>query len=184
MTFQKSSRRRPQEDPNPRDPQTLFLVRPETKSCPGSANSKSSSTALAHGVTPVRKRRFTALYWPSNGVSLQKRRPKASTDDRPSTRTLLFSFLFDSRALIATLRHIASTTRTALCLVHHVHTWPLAIAIDDPDHVQPVRRPCSSPPISRSRFQFEFRKRTPVKLICFRFICEKTSLGERNQKKK
>ena len=140
--------------------------------------------ALAHGVTPVRKRRFTALYWPSNGVSLQKRRPKASTDDRPSTRTLLFSFLFDSRALIATLRHIASTTRTTLCLVHHVHTWPLAIAIDDPDHVQPVRRPCSSPPISRSRFQFEFRKRTPVKLICFRFICENTSLGERNQKKK
>ena len=29
-----------------------------------------------------------------NGVTLQKRRPKASTDDRPSTRKLLFSFSF------------------------------------------------------------------------------------------
>ena len=80
---------------------------------------------LAHGVTLVRKLRFTALYWPSNGVSLQKRRPKASADDHPSTRKLLFlffSFLFDT--FIATLRHIASTTRTAMriCLVHHVHT--------------------------------------------------------------
>ena len=136
MTFQKSSRRRP----NPRNPQTLLLVRPETSSC-----RVLQIPSRPRGVTPVRKRRFTALYWPSNGVSLQKRRPKASTDDRPSTRTLLFSFLFDSRALIATLRHIASTTQTALC---PVHTWPLAIAIDDPDPVQPVRRPFSSPPIS------------------------------------
>ena len=43
----------------------------------------------------------------------------------------------------------------------------------------------SSPPTSRSRFsEFEFRKRTPVKLICFRFICEKPNLGGRKQKKK
>ena len=72
----------------------------ETSACPawdeylpGSANSKSSST-LALGVTLVRKPRFTALHWPSNGVSLQKRRPKASTDDRPSTRKLLFFLSF------------------------------------------------------------------------------------------
>ena len=47
------------------------------------------------GVALVRKPRLTASRcWTSNGVSLQKRRPKASTytDDRPSTRKLLFSF--------------------------------------------------------------------------------------------
>ena len=57
-----------------------------------SANSKSSST-LAQGVALVRKPRLTALRcWTSNGVSLQKRRPKTSTDYRPSTRKPLFSF--------------------------------------------------------------------------------------------
>ena len=57
-----------------------------------SANSKSSST-LAQGVTLVRKPRLTASRCStSNGVSLQKRRPKASTDDRPKHSKLLFSF--------------------------------------------------------------------------------------------
>ena len=42
---------------------------------------------------------FTELYWPSNGVSLQKRRPSLikllrCTDDRPSIRNLLFSFRY------------------------------------------------------------------------------------------
>ena len=48
---------------------------------------------LAQGVTLVRKPRLTgSRCWTSNLVSLQKRRPNASTDDRPSTRKLLFSF--------------------------------------------------------------------------------------------
>ena len=58
--------------------------------------------------------------------------------------------------------------------------------MDDQDPAQPVRvHRRSSPPTSRSQFsEFEFRKRTSVKLIRFRFICEKPSLGERKQKKK
>ena len=89
------------------------LVRHETSIC---RVLQIPSRPRCHGVTLVRKLRFTALYWPSNGVSLQKRTPKASTDDHPSTQKLhyLDSFPFDSLALIATLRHIASTTRTAM----------------------------------------------------------------------
>ena len=90
------------------------LVRHETSIC---RVLQIPSRPRCHGVTLVRKLRFTALYWPSNGVGLQKRTPKASTDDHPSTQKLLYlqnSFPFDSRALIATLRHIASTTRTAV----------------------------------------------------------------------
>ena len=60
--------------------------------------------------------------------------------------------------------------------------------MDDQDPARPVRirvHRRSSPPTSRSRFsEFEFRKRTPVKLIRFRFICEKPSLGGTKQKKK
>ena len=57
--------------------------------------------------------------------------------------------------------------------------------MDDQDPARPVRVHRRSPPTSRSRFsEFEFRKRTPVKLIRFRFICEKPSLGERQQKTK
>ena len=71
----------------------------ETFACPAwneylscSANSKLSST-LAEGVTLVRKASLTASRCrTSNGVSLQKRRPNASTDDRSSTRKVLFSF--------------------------------------------------------------------------------------------
>ena len=48
-----------------------------------------------------------------NGVTLHKQRPKLL---QTTTQALenSFPFLFDSRALIATLRHIASTTRTAM----------------------------------------------------------------------
>ena len=89
-------------------------------------------------------------------------------------------------ALIATLDHIASTTRTAMPCASRSH--PLAIAISmtrpGPDPAQTVRRRCSSPAASRSQFQFECCKRTPVQLIRFRFICKKTSLGGRKQKEK
>ena len=82
--------------------------------------------SLAHGVILLSKPRFTALYWPST-VKLFKykgQKPKASSDDRPSTRKLLFSLHLDSRALIATLRHIASTTRTAkLCTMFIPSLW-------------------------------------------------------------
>ena len=68
---------------------------------------------------------------------------------------------------------------------------PLAIAIA----ISMTRRPTRTPPnpsaavavlpaTSRSQFQFECRKRTPVKLIRFRFICKKTSLGERIKAKR
>ena len=82
-------------------------------------------------------------------------------------------------------RHCATSLRQReqLCLVHHVHIWPFAaIVIDAPDPAQPVRRCCSSPATSVSQFQSECRKRTPVKLIWFRFICEKKSLNERKKK--
>ena len=119
MTFQRLSSRRIQSS------------RPsQTVACPalrrvfsGFANSKSSST-LAHGVTLPHKPRFTAVYWPSS-VKLFKnegQKPKASTDDRPSTRKLLISFHFDSRALIAPRCATSLRRREPLCLVHHVHT--------------------------------------------------------------
>ena len=45
--------------------------------------------ACPRQVVLVRKPRLTASRcWTSNGVCLQKRRPKASTDDRPNTRKL------------------------------------------------------------------------------------------------
>ena len=66
------------------------LVRHETSIC---RVLQIPSRPRCHGVTLVRKPRFTALYWPSNGVSLQKRRPEASTDDHPIALSLkLFSF--------------------------------------------------------------------------------------------
>ena len=62
---------------------------------------------------------------------------------------------------------------------------PLAIAIAvSMTRPGPRRCHCSSPATSRSQFQFECCKRTPVKLIRFRFICKKTSLGGRKQKEK
>ena len=102
------------------------LVRHETSIC---RVLQIPSRPRCHGVTLVRKLRFTALYWPSNGVSLQKRRPKASTDDHPSTQNCATS-----------LRR-----REPLCLVYHVHTLPLAIAIamDDQD---PAPNPSARPP--------------------------------------
>ena len=86
------------------------LVRHETSIC---RVLQFPSRPRCHGVTLVRKLRFTALYWPSNGVSLQKRRPKleASADDHPST---IFKILFFSIVARHVLRHIASTTRTAM----------------------------------------------------------------------
>ena len=48
------------------------------------------SRPRCHGVTLVRKLRFTALYWPSNGVSLQKRRPSLKL--LQTTTQALFSF--------------------------------------------------------------------------------------------
>ena len=69
-----------------------------------------------------------------------------------------------------------------------VHTLPLAIAVamDDQDPAQPVRvHRRSSPPTSRSRVsEFEFRKRTSVKLIRTRFICGKSSQEKAKKKKK
>ena len=67
---------------------------------------------------------------------------------------------------------------------------PLAIAIaismtrPGPRPTRPPLLHLQSPATSRSQFQFECCKRTPVKLIRFRFICKKTSLGGRKQKRK
>ena len=121
-------------------------------------------------------------YWPSNGVSLQNRGLTLLQTTNQSLENCFF--LFDSRALIATLRHIASTTRTALSCAPHSH-----LACGDRNDRTPPNPSAAvavlrSPATSRSRFQFECRKITPLKLIRFRFICEKTSLGERKQKKK
>ena len=63
------------------------LVRHETSIC---RVLQIPSCPRCHGVTLVRKLRFTALYWPSHGEGLQKRRPKASTDDHPSTQKLIY----------------------------------------------------------------------------------------------
>ena len=182
MTFQRlRSRRRLQ---SLRPSETFHrLVRHETSIC---RVLRIPSRPRCHGVTLVRKLRFSALHWPSNGVSLQKRGPKASTDDHPSLKNCsIFKILFVStRTLIAPLRHIASN-RYALCTTFTPCRWR-SRSMDDQDPAQPVRvYRRSSPPTSRSQFsEFEFRKRTSVKLFRFRFICEKPSLGERKQKKK
>ena len=102
-----------QEEFNPRDPRRLLLVRPETGICRvlqiPSRPRRLLTVSLCSINRDLQRQPSTV-----NGETLQKRRPKASTDDRPSTRKLLFSFLFDSRALIATQRRIASTTQTAM----------------------------------------------------------------------
>ena len=120
--------------------------------------------------------------WPSNGVSLWKRGLTLLQSTDQSLENC--SFLFDSQALIATLHHIASMTWTALPCAPRSH---LGFGNRD-DRTSPNPSAAvavlQSPATSRWRFQFECRKRTPVKLIRFRFICEKTSLGERKQKKK
>ena len=58
-------------------------------------------------------------YWPSNGVSLQNRGLTLLQTADQSLENC--SFLFDSRALIATLRHIASMTQTALPCALYSH---------------------------------------------------------------
>ena len=98
MTFQRLiSRRRLQS----LQPSETFqrLVRHETSIC---RVLQIPNRPRCHGVTLVRKLRFTALYWPSNCVSLQKRRPKLLKKNNPTTQKLLYlknSFLFDSRTL-------------------------------------------------------------------------------------
>ena len=58
--------------------------------------------------------------------------------------------------------------------------------MDDQDPAQPVRvHRRSSPPTSRSQFsEFEFRKRTSVKLIRFPFVRNQASVRESKKKKK
>ena len=85
-----------------------------------------------------------------------------------------FACLFDSRALIATLRHIASTTRTAMPCAPRSH-----LAFGDRDR-WPGPHPAHPPPM---RFSSNFmiaisawgscRNRTPVKLVRFQLIYEK-----------
>ena len=86
MTFQRLSSRKRLQSLRPSET-FQRLVRHETSIC---WVLQIPSRPRCHGVTLVRKLRFTALYWPSNSVSLQKRRPKASTDDHPSTQKLLY----------------------------------------------------------------------------------------------
>ena len=86
MTFQRLSSRRRLQSLRPSET-FQRLVRHETSIC---RVLQIPSRPRCHGVTLARKVRFTALYWPSNGVSLQKRGPKASTDDHPSTQKLLY----------------------------------------------------------------------------------------------
>ena len=86
MTFQRLSSRRRLQSLRPSET-FQRLVRHETSIC---RVLQIPSRPRCHGVTLVRKLRFKALYWLSNGVSLQKRRPKASTDDHLSTQKLLF----------------------------------------------------------------------------------------------
>ena len=66
---------------------------------------------------------------------------------------------------------------------------PLAdrdVDIDDPTRTPPNPSVAVAvlPQLQDRNFQFECCKRTPVKLIRFRFICKKTSLGGRKQKEK
>ena len=124
MTFQRLSSRRRLQSLRPSET-FQRLVWHETSIC---RVLQIPSRPRCHGVTLVRKLRFTALYWPSNGVSLQKRRPQLlqTTTQALMSKTALSlnSFHFDSRASIATLRHIASTTRTgryALCTTFDSH---------------------------------------------------------------
>ena len=160
MTFQRLSSRRIQSS----QPSQTFA-------CPAwdgrvfAGFCKSSST-LAHGVTQLHKPRFTAVtcvILAVNGETLQKRRPKASTDDRPRTRKLLFSFLFNSRALIATLRHIASTTRTAMPCAPRSYQ-----AFGDRDR-WPGPRPTRPPPLHlhfSSNFTIVISLRVAQKNVC------------------
>ena len=86
MTFQRLSSRRILQSLRPSET-FQRLVRYETSIC---RVLQIPSCPRCHGVTLVRKLRFTALYWPSHGEGLQKRKPKASTDDHPSTQKLLY----------------------------------------------------------------------------------------------
>ena len=124
-----------QEEFNPR---RLLLVRPETGIC----------RVLQ---IPSRPRRQPTVSLCSTNRDLQrytgrqrwnssKTKAKSSYRRPPKHSKLLFSFLFDSRALIATLRCIALTTREPLCLVHHVH------AFGDRDR-WPGPRPNRQPPL-------------------------------------
>ena len=137
MTVQRLSSRRRLQSLRPSET-FQRLVRHETSIC---RVLQIPSRPRCHGVTLVRKLRFTALYWPSNGGSLQKGRPKASADDHPSTQKVkncsIFKIIFFSLVCCAT----SLRRREPPCLVHHVHTLPLAIAIamDDQDPAQPVR---------------------------------------------
>ena len=77
-----------------------------------------------------------------------------------------------------------------LCLVHHVHTQPLAIAIDDPDPAQLVRRPCtcsspSSPKIHDRDFSSGVAKERLSNSFAFdSFVRKQTSVSESKKKKK
>ena len=62
---------------------------------------------------------------------------KSKTTKNSSQGGSCLKILFFS---IVTLGHIASTTREPLCLVHHVHTLPLAIAIAMDDQLQDPAR--------------------------------------------
>ena len=87
MTFQRLSSRRRLQSLRPSET-FQRLVRHETSIC---RVLQIPSRPRCHGVTLVRKLRFTALYWSWNGVSIQNwRRPEASTDDHPSTQKLLY----------------------------------------------------------------------------------------------
>ena len=96
-----------------------------------------------------------------------------------------FTFLFDSRTLIATLRHIALTTQTAMPCAPRSY-----LASGDHDR-WPGPRPTRPPPLHlqfSSNFTIEISVRVSQKndcqLIRFRFICEEINLGERAKKKK
>ena len=84
MTFQRLSSRRRLQSLRPSET-FQRLVRHETSIC----RVLQFQVVLDATVSPsrlVRKLRFTALYWPSNGVSLQKRRPKLLQTTTPALK--------------------------------------------------------------------------------------------------
>ena len=151
----------------------------------GFANSKSSSTP-AHGATLLHKPRFTALYWPSTVKLFKNEGQKLLQTTAQALENCTFPFLFDSWALITTLRHIASTTRNAMrCAAPRSY-----LAFGDRDR-WPGPRPTRPPPVHlqfSSNFTIAISVRVSQKNACqthsLSIHCEETNLGERKPKKK
>ena len=149
-----------------------------------SANSKST---LAQKVTLVRKPRLTASRcWTSNGVSLQKRRPKAPTDDRPSTRKLLFSFNSRRSNRDTAPHRFDDANRHALCITF-TPFGDRDLDIDDPTRTppNPSAAVADLPQLQDRNFSSSVAKERLSNSFAFdSFVRKQASVGESKKRKK